>query len=175
MNLKDIDPELKYCPKCGDEYRAEIQACAGCTVPLVLGRVLLAAVESSNAPVESRPLIIGPDEAVVSIRKGPMLQIKELQQYLKKRGVAAQIFKDDGAGCGCRGPEVILQVREQELQQVMAVLAEEYCQTTGLADHDTQFAGSVFDDQAEDALCPACGHRFSTQENTCPDCGLCFG
>ncbi|MGD9950092.1 MAG: hypothetical protein AB7U29_16690 [Desulfobulbus sp.] len=174
MNFKDIDPELKYCPQCGDEYRAEIQTCASCRVPLELGTAMLAAA-ATKEPAGTGPVEIGPDESVVSIRKGPMLQIKELQQYLKSRGLAARIAKEEGPGCGCRGPEVVLQIREQELQQVMAVLAEEYWQSTGLDDHDTQFAGSVFDDQAEEALCPACGHRFPTSESTCPDCGLCFG
>ena len=67
------------------------------------------------------------------------------------------------------------EVREQELPQVRTVLAEEYWQSTGLDDHDTRFADAVFDDQIDEAQCPACGHRFSTRETTCPDCGLCFG
>jgi len=174
MRLQDIDPELKYCPKCGDEYVAEIQTCAGCGVALEFGQVILASAATGNA-ADARPLTIEADEPVVNIRKGPMLQIKELQHYLGNRGLATQIVKDAGAGCGCRGPEVILQVREADVQQVRDALAQEYWQSTGLDDHDTRYAGAVFDDEAEDTLCPACGYRFSTRETTCPDCGLCFG
>lgn len=174
MKIEEIDPELKYCLRCGDEYRAEIRTCASCGTALQWGHALLAARVDTNIPGK-RPADIGHDEAAVSIRKGSLPQLKALQQYLKSRGLAARIAKEAGAGCGCRGPEVILQVREEELEQVMAVLAEEYRQSTGLADHDTRFVGSVFDEQAEETLCPACGYRFSTRESTCPDCGLCFG
>ncbi len=174
MRLEEIDPDLKYCPQCGEEYLAEMQTCADCGLSLELGRNLLAAA-ATEKPTGLPPLTIEAGEAVVSIRKGPVQQIKELQRYLNNHGLAARMFKEDSAGCGCRGPEVILQVREQELPQVRAVLAEEYWQSTGLDDHDTRFADAIFDDQADEALCPACGYRFSTRETTCPDCGLCFG
>ncbi|MCW5200967.1 hypothetical protein VU07_04100, partial [Desulfobulbus sp. F4] len=38
---RTIEPELKYCPKCGDEYRAEIIACAACAVSLISGREVI--------------------------------------------------------------------------------------------------------------------------------------
>lgn len=174
MKLNDIDPELQYCPACGDEYRPEIRICAGCGGALELGRSILEAAHADEA-VDGGAATIGPDETVVNLRKGPMLQIKALQLYLRSRGLPAQIVTEDGGGCGCRGPEVVLQVRDHDLQQVMVVLAEEYRQSTGLDDHDTRYVDSVIDDRAEEALCPACGFRFSTRETTCPDCGLCFG
>nr|WP_321466836.1 hypothetical protein [uncultured Desulfobulbus sp.] len=174
MKLEDIDPDLKYCSQCGDEYRAEMETCASCGITLQWGHALLAAGAGKSAAPQA-PVGIAPEEAAVSIRKGPMLQIKELQRFLQSRGLAARIAKEEGAGCGCRGPEVILQVREGDLQQVMALLAEEYWSSTGLDDHDTQFAGAVFDEREQETLCPACGYRFSTRETTCPDCGLCFG
>lgn len=172
MHRDQIDPELKYCPQCGDEYQAEIRTCVECDQRLVLGREILAAAPGRQAKTMS-PAKIEAGDAVVSIRKGPMLQIKELQATVQRHGLPARILKEEGQ-CGCRGPEVSLQVREIDLQAVMAVLAEEYRQTTGLADHDTRFAGAVFDDQHEEAVCPACGCRFSTQLTICPDCGLCF-
>jgi len=172
MKLSDIDPELQYCPRCGDEYRAEMRTCAACTVELVSGQALLAAVKP-QAPAQV--VEIGVDEPVAALRSGPLPQMKELLAALRKRGVAGRLSKPDGGACGCKGPEVVLEVRQAEAQAAMAVLAEDYWQTTGLAEHDTRFAGAVFDEQAEETLCPACGTRFSTSETTCPDCGLCFG
>lgn len=174
MNPRDIDPELNYCPRCGDEYRAEITTCAACGVDLVLGRTILAATTATEADI-SNIMPIGPDETVVSVRRGPVRQIRELRDFLWSRGLPSLIFKEQGGGCGCRGPEVILQIRDEDVPRVMAALAEEHWRNTGLAGHDTRNIGSVFDDREEEALCPACGYRFSTRETTCPDCGLCFG
>ena len=172
MKLSDIDAELQYCPRCGDEYLAEMHTCAACAVVLVSGQALLAAA-TTQAPAQM--VEIGADEPVVALRSGPLAQMKELLAALRKRGVAGRICKPEGSACGCKGPEVALEVRQAEAQAAMAILAEEYWRTTGLEEHDTRFVGAVFDDQAEETLCPACGTRFSTAETTCPDCGLCFG
>ena len=172
MKLGDIDPELQYCPHCGDEYLAEMHTCAACAVALVSGAVLLAAAKAQSLPQMAE---IGGDETVVALRSGPLAQMKELLAALRKGGVAGRLCKPEGGACGCKGPEVVLEVRQTEVQAAMAILAEDYWQTTGLAEHDTRFAGAVFDEQAEETLCPACGTRFSTSETTCPDCGLCFG
>jgi len=174
MKRKDIDPELKYCPRCAEEYRADIETCGDCQVPLVFGQAILAA-QAASEPDTPSSLVIGPDEPVVSIRRGPLLQLKELQRVVHGQGVAARLVKEDGGGCGCKGPEVLLQVREQDLQQVMAVLSDDYYQSTGLNDHDVKYVGAVFDDELEETNCPACGTRFPTSQTTCPDCGLCFG
>lgn len=172
MKLSDIDAELQYCPRCGDEYRAEIRTCAACAVALVSGQALLAAARNQSP---AQVVEIGADESVVALRSGPLPQMKEQLAALRKRGVAGRICKTEGGACGCKGPEVVLEVRQAEAQAAMAVLAEEYWRTTGLDEHDTRFAGAVFDEQAEETLCPACGTRFSTSVTTCPDCGLCFG
>ena len=171
---EERDPELKYCPRCDDEYRPEILTCASCGVELRLGRDILAA-HDGRGQREDAVWEIGPDEHLVGIRKGPIMQIKALQSHLNRAGLPSLLVKEDSGGCGCRGPEVLLYVRENDLQEVAAALAEEYWQNTGLADHDTRLSGAVYDDQAQEALCPACGFRFSTRETACPDCGLCFG
>nr|WP_320011836.1 hypothetical protein [uncultured Desulfobulbus sp.] len=174
MKPETIDPELKYCPQCADEYRADIVICADCQVPLVLGETMLEAQAVGESETSSS-LVIAPNEAVVSIRRGPLLQLKELQRVVQGKGLAARLVKEEGGGCGCKGPEVLLQVREQDLQRVMAVLSDDYFQSTGLNDHDIEHVGAVFDDEHEETNCPACGTRFATSQTTCPDCGLCFG
>jgi hypothetical protein len=166
-----IDPELNYCPRCQDEYRTEIRTCAACAVALVSGVEMLDRQQRRPA---SRPEEIGPQEAVVSVHKGSMLQVKALQTHLLDRGLASRVTKEDGGACGCKGVEVLLQVRESDLPEVAAALAEEYRQSTGLSDHDTRFAGAVYNPEANEALCPACGCRFAPRLTECPDCGLCF-
>ncbi|MCI5208600.1 MAG: hypothetical protein D3910_07365, partial [Candidatus Electrothrix sp. ATG2] len=69
---------------------------------------------------------------------------------------------------------LFVQVRREDLQDVMAILERDHIQSTGLEDHNLSTAGAVFDTAVEQAICPACGHSFSTTEASCPDCGLCF-
>lgn len=166
----DIDPECNYCPQCKGEYRAEIQSCADCGLALVSGVLLLARQEERV----SRPDEIDPAEPVVVVRKGPILQMKALQATLRAQGLPAVVAREAGGCCGCRGPEVLLQVREEDLAEVMAALEREYRQSTGLADHDARFAGAVCDGGEAEAVCPACGCRFPPGSSECPDCGLCF-
>ena len=167
-----IDPEHNYCPRCGDEYRADIETCAACGIGLLRGAHLLA--RQAEQRQASRSLAIEPGAPVVTVHKGPLLQIKALQATLQDRGLPSLVATEDGAACGCRGAELLLQVRESDLSEVMAALAEEYRRSTGLADHDTRFAGAVYNTEEAEAVCPACGCRFATSLAACPDCGLCF-
>ena len=88
--------------------------------------------------------------------------------------VPSLVAKEPGAACGCRGVEVLLQVREDDLAEVLRVLALEHWESTGLADHDTCPVDAVYNPEEGEAVCPACGSRFSTSLAECPDCGLCF-
>jgi len=169
----DIDPDLNYCPQCRDEYRADIAVCADCGVALVSGRQLLAHQAQLHEQQRSRSLVMDPDEPLLTVRKGPVMQIKELQTFLLRRGLPSLAVKEGGA-CGCKGAELLLQVRASDQREVMAALAEEYRQSTGLEDHDTRYVGEVFDAQAAETVCPACGCCFATSNAVCPDCGLCF-
>jgi len=40
---------------------------------------------------------------------------------------------------------------------------------------DVNEAGTELNQDAGEAVCPACGFAFATTTTTCPDCGLCFG
>ena len=44
--MRQRDPELKYCPVCDDEYRADIKMCAVCAVELISGLEKIAAEET---------------------------------------------------------------------------------------------------------------------------------
>jgi hypothetical protein len=171
---RNPDPELNYCPQCNDEYRAEVDVCTACGIKLLSGTQMLAKRGARQLQQSSPSLEILPDEPLLTVRKGPVLQIKDLQAYLLRCGVPSLAGKESGGQCGCRGAELLLQVRESDLPEVMTALEQEYVQSTGLADHDTRFVGAVYNDEAAEAVCPACGCRFSTTSTACPDCGLCF-
>jgi ribosomal protein L32 len=171
---QNIDPDLQYCPSCNDEYRAEIHVCAACGIDLLSGEQMLALQAERDQPQNLQPLEVDSDEALLTVRKGPVLQMKELQAYLLRRGLSSLAVKESAASCGCQGAELLLQVRERDLGEVLAALEQEHRQSTGLSDHDTCFAGAVYNAAAPEAVCPACGCRFSTSSTICPDCGLCF-
>jgi hypothetical protein len=164
-----------YCPQCQDEYRPGMTVCASCGVTLLSGSQMLEILErQANRAGRNTP--ITPEDQLVDILKGKVIQVKSLQTLLGREGIPSLIAGDSascGKGCG-GGADVRLQVRLTDVPDVMTVLNREHLQTTGLADHDTSLADAVFDPEAESATCPACGCTFATDNKTCPDCGLCF-
>ncbi len=171
-----IDPELKYCPRCNDEYRADIVTCAECGVELLTGNQMEAMLEERRRGRKGRSMEIGPGEELVAVRSGPVLQIKELQVILEDHGIPSLVVKAGGGGCGkgCCGTDLVLQVRMDDAREVVRILEEEHVRGTGLAEYDTSHADAVFNTAAEQATCPACGCTFPTTTTTCPECGLCF-
>lgn len=171
-----IEPDCNYCPQCRDEYRAEIRTCASCGLALLTGLEMRARMAAPGEEDSPRSLEILADEPMTTIRKGQVLTIKQLQVYLLAQGIPSLATKEGPENCttGCRGVELVLQVRTSDLGEVAAALDREHQLATGLADHDTSLAGAVFDATVEEAVCPACGFRFATSSTSCPDCGLCF-
>jgi len=175
MVERRIDDALKYCPECRDEYRAEIESCVSCGVTLLSGKAMRALVDNQHQHLANRTMEIRPDDELVDVRKGPVLQMKELQKVLADNSLPSLTVNDEsGCGQGCCGAELLLRVRMADIQEVMAVLAEEHARSTALSEYDTSLSGSVYNTQAEQATCPACGCTFATTIPTCPDCGLCF-
>jgi len=172
---REIEAELQYCPDCMEEYRADISTCADCHIPLVSGRKLLEARKDSEQKQQGDTMVISPDDELVTIRKGPLVQIKDFQNMLKRAGIPSlAVSEDSNCGQGSCATNLLVQIRRDDLQEVMGILEYDHIRSTGLEDHDLSTAGAVIDTEAEQATCPACGHRFSTAESACPDCGLCF-
>lgn len=173
-----LEPDLKYCPRCSDEYRWDIQSCADCGLELLSGEQMMALLNSRDQGKGAgfRSPEIGPEEPVVTVRKGAAALLKQLHMCLSQQGVPSLVLGDGTGNCGrgCRGPELLLQVRPGDVAEALAILDQEHWRTTGLADHDVRLAGLVYDSSAPEAVCPACGFCFSTEAGVCPDCGLCF-
>ncbi len=170
------DPELKYCPVCDEEYRADITMCADCAVELIPGREKIAAEVVLKEKKVARSMELSADDDLVNIRKGPLLEMKNLQQTLAKEHIPALIAGEKKSNCGkgCCGTDMYLQIRREDGELAMEVLAREFKRTTALDHHDLSHVQSVYDQGASQTVCPACGFRFSTSNSTCPDCGLCF-
>lgn len=172
-----IDPGLKYCPRCGDEYRAEIARCAGCSVELITGVQRLAMEQARNRGRTGRSMEIAAGETLVTLRSGQLKDIKVLQRQLADERIPSLIGGEGGACCrsGCRGSELQLQVREADVQDALAVLAHDFRKSTALEDHDLTHLQAAFDPRTAADRCPACGTRFAPTVATCPECGLCVG
>ncbi len=172
---KRVDPELKYCPQCGDEYRADIKKCAACEIDLLSGTEVLVLLEEKNSKTAEKSNPITADDELIDIRKGSVIEIKQTKLLLEREGIPSVIANESG-NCkkGCCGPDVLLKVRTSDMQEVGEIFSKLHIESTSLGDHDLQHAGAVFNVAAENTTCPACGHQFPTSSTTCPDCGLCF-
>ena len=97
-----IDPDLKYCPKCKDEYRADITLCADCGITLLSGSEMLAATGKLDVIRNSRKGAIVPGDDIVPIHKGPLGELRPIEKELLAENIGVIISKDAG-GCGCSG------------------------------------------------------------------------
>ena len=93
-----IDPEMRYCPDCGDEYRADIETCAGCGVALVSGEERLREAKHRHKEFNSRSMEIGDNEARVAIRHGKLRDLKPSQLLLARERIPALLVGQPG-GC----------------------------------------------------------------------------
>ncbi|MDG4476604.1 zinc ribbon-containing (seleno)protein DG [Thiovibrio frasassiensis] len=171
-----IERDLKYCPKCRDEYRAEAETCATCAIALIWGAELVVMESNNGASRRNRKGPLTPDDQLVVVFQGALGDLKHLKDLLEAEQIGAMISKEAG-GCASGGcaPKFQLQVRQEEVRDGLEVLAQEHRRATALAEHDATHAGAVFNPEAGEAVCPACGFAFATTTTTCPDCGLCFG
>lgn len=81
---------VKYCPECGDEYRADFSTCAQCGVALTNENI-----RQSRELVHSGPLgEISPSDELVSVKQGVSLEMKQYKKLLAKHGVPSMIYAD---------------------------------------------------------------------------------
>lgn len=93
-----IDPDLKYCPKCKDEYRADIELCAACGIVLLLGSDMMAVQNQTDAMKNSRKGAILPGEDIIPIHKGALNELKAIEKELESENIGSLINKE-GGGC----------------------------------------------------------------------------
>lgn len=166
--------DLKYCPLCKDEYRAEITRCAACSVELVWGeKMLQEKAEAGGEPVGNTE--ITPEDTLVTLMKGSVLDMKNLKAVLARKHIPAILANDGQCRSGCCGAaEVLLQIRREDAMKASAVMQEEHERTTGHSLREAAGERREFNSEAIMVTCPACGHEFTPEGEACPDCGLCF-
>ncbi len=171
-----VDPNLKYCLTCQDEYMPEIVNCPICHDQLQTGQQVLEIEEARRNRLANRSGQVSSEDEVVSIRQGTLNDMKHLENLLKAENLGVLIAGDENScGKGCCASNFFLQVRKEEAYDALKILEAEFLRTTGIEYHDTTHADSVFDPKAGEVVCPACGHAFSPTSTSCPDCGLQFG
>lgn len=172
-----IDPELKYCPKCRDEYRPDINQCGVCGTELISGEQFQAMNRSTEEKRAARKGEITADDELVNIEGGPLNDMRMLEELLNAERIGTMVAGDDkNCGKGCCPSTFYLQVRKEDAPDAFAILQAEHQRLTALADHDGEHIDEVFNPDSGQATCPACGFTFQTYTtSTCPDCGLCFG
>ena len=82
-----IDPEMHYCPGCGDEYRAGISRCASCDIPLISGTERREHLRQQDRARNSRSMDITMQDQRVTLRAGKLRDLKPLQILLTKERI----------------------------------------------------------------------------------------
>lgn len=170
-----IDPELKYCVRCDDEYLRHIEKCGVCGDALVSGAELLVRKKEQRQFIESRRGELTGQDDVVTLFKAPLGEIKRLELQLNNQNIGTLVV-GDGPACGkgcCGGGNAELLVRREDFADAMVLVNEDFERMTALTDHNQAFAEHTIEPGS--VVCPACGFTLAATADTCPDCGLCFG
>jgi len=171
-----VELDLKYCPQCNDEYRAEIERCAACGVVLITGAQKIEMEEERRRKLANRRTELSPDDDLVALRNGPLAEMRHFAALLEGENIATLLVGDEkSCGKSCCPTVYTLLVKREDGMEAFNIIEEEHKRITGLIHHDHSGADAVFNPETGQACCPACGHTFPTTETTCPDCGLSFG
>ena len=96
-NQYNIDIECNYCPKCGDEYRAEIETCVTCAISLQAGSEKLKMLMQQEANSSPRSMEISTEDELVTIHGGKLNSLKSLQHLLKAEFVPSLLSGDNAS------------------------------------------------------------------------------
>ncbi len=178
----EIDPEMRYCVKCKDEYMPEMTNCGVCGLPLVSGSEMRQQQQTSRQQAKNRKGALTPEDEIITIFKAALSDCKRIERQLQQENIGTLIFGEKSSGgCGkgcCGSGEMEVKVRREDAQAALAIVEEDFKRQTASHDGHSAVADYVVDPESSENVCPACGTPFSPsagQPLTCPDCGLCFG
>ena len=169
-----FESHYKYCPLCMDEYRAEIEICGVCRAELKTGEEMIALGNEGNQRIDGRAGELTADDDLVSVRRGPLAEMKVYEKLLQNDKIGAILVGDESScGKGCCPGSFDLVVRREEARDALLVIEGEIRRTAVIDNSGAENGDAVFDPLSAENTCPACGHSFSGGTE-CPDCGLCF-
>ena len=96
-NQYDIDVNSNYCSTCGDEYRAEIETCPTCSVPLIPGSEKLAILRQQETGSRLHYKEISADDELVTLQEGKLVYLKPMQQLLKAEYIPSILAGDNNS------------------------------------------------------------------------------
>ena len=94
-----IDPDMRYCPECSDEYKAKIKKCVLCDRDLISGSEKLEKLRLKELAFNGRSMIINAQDECVVIRNGKLRDLKLLQILLETERIPT-IISGESAGGG---------------------------------------------------------------------------
>jgi DNA-directed RNA polymerase subunit RPC12/RpoP len=161
---------VRVCPECGEEFRPEIVACSDC------GATLEDRFDEQDDPAVTAGMPGGADGAdggepsADPAAQGTFVRIlgadraadlEPLAQRLGRAGLPFQV----------RASQLSFELlaREEDHERVREALGD--LLKPDLPGSDAQ----VFDPEAGDLACPACGSQLAPATEECPECGLTVG
>ena len=96
----NFDPESRYCPSCGDEYRSEISHCATCGLELVSGRERIVAWQKGEDERARSAREIAASDLVTPALTGKLPDMKASGLVLAAAGIAYRITAASGCSSG---------------------------------------------------------------------------
>ncbi len=171
-----IENELCYCPECDTEYRSGVKECIHCKIALISGEERLRREQQVSAERQNRSMLIEPADPMMPLLAGTVRDMKAVRHKLKSAWIPSILTGDEGCVSGC-SPQMTVMIKAADGEAARAVMERDFIESTGVSpDALAALAGAetVFDIQAKEVKCPACGCRFSPTVGACPDCGLNF-
>ena len=169
-----IDPEMKYCLACDDEYMPHVEKCGVCGAALVSGSELRKREREREKRRKNRRNLT-PNDDLVIVFNGDLGEAKRIEHLLGQECISAMLA-GEGPSCGkgcCGGSKAQVLVHREDGMDAMRVIEDDFKAMTAI-DQSAVPEDRGFDPSAGEHSCPACGHTFATTTSTCPDCGLCF-
>ncbi len=101
---------------------------------------------------------------------------KRIQAILKEREVPIRL-QHNGETCGTGSCSVRVEVwgQEENKAEIITFFQNEQAKNLEGLNFDPELMNSVYDPNAKEVTCQACGFKFSPDKNECPDCGLFYG
>lgn len=102
-------------------------------------------------------------------------EAKQFQKTCEKKGIEL-ILNHNEASCR-RGCAVTVEIlgKVSDIAMIQDIYQTEYQKLLKGHDVNDEQLNAVYDLSQPEALCPACGHKFSPGPIECPDCGLGLG